>query len=624
MRSIFGRINVNQNPVNQSFLKKSIEKLIVSSQAKEKLIYESFWGLGQVEFLPNKEGVQQKIHQYRDLIILSDSILYDKSKLINELEITEKSLTDDFIILKAYEKWGENCLNYLIGDFSFAIWNLKKQELFCARDHIGVKPFYYFFNDESLVFSTEVRAILEQSDLNFSIDEKYIADTLSLIKSENFRTTYKEIKKLPPAHYLILKDKKLVVKQYWKLKPQKTIKKREQDIVNEFKDILQLSVKCRISEGETGSELSGGIDSSSVAGIGSQITQIKTFSHVLPENLLGKIFPFKDEREFISLLTDFCNISIRHFITSEKKSLVDLLEQNLIDFKYITQQGFGIFSDHLYQKVKEEKINVLLSGYGGDEGVTSRSLSYLSELAKNKYWKEVKTDLRNQKLGNYQFLKFYIKSKLPVIATILIWIKGKRLWKHKKFENLAINKTFSRKHNQKKRYLEDSINSSSLQVRNIEKIVHPHVSQRLEYCALIARKYGIEYRYPLLDKRLIEYYLAIPTRLKARNGIGRYIIRRAIEGIVPERIQWRNDKSGATIPTVFMRMMNDTEEIREIINRAKSNQLITKYIDFEKYEKWFNKLSKRSEQPQKHINPGAFFNYLKLIFFIEQNPSLFK
>ncbi|MFC2104090.1 asparagine synthase-related protein [Bacteroidota bacterium] len=624
MRSIFGRINTNQKPVNQAFLKKSIDKLCVNSQVKEELIIDSFYGFGQVGFSPFKEKAVQNIHKYNDLIILSDSVLYDKTKIINELEIVEKSFTDDFIILKAYEKWGEECLNYLLGDFSFAIWNSKKQELFCARDHFGVKPFYYFFNNESLVFSSGVSAIMEQTDLGFSIDEQYIADTISLIKSENLRTSYKEINKLPPAHYLIYKDRKLVIEQYWKLKPQKTIRKREQDIINEFKVLIQHSVKCRISEGETGSELSGGLDSSIVAGIASQITQIKTFSHVLPEYLLGKIFPFKDEREYINLLTDFCKISNRNFITSEKKSLLDAVVQNVIDFKHLTQLGFGIFSDQLYQKAKEENITVLLSGFGGDEAVTSQSLAYLSELAKNGKWKELKIDLRNQKLGNYQFLKLYLKSKLPILIKISRWIKGKRLWKHKKFENLAINRAYSKKYNQKKRYLTNITNNSSLQERNINKIIHPHVSQRLEYCALIARKYGIEYRYPLLDKRLIEYYLTIPTRLKARNGIGRYIIRRTIEGIVPEKIQWRNDKSGATIPTVFMRMMNDKEKIEEIIIRAKSNQRITKYIDIERYEQWFKKLCKRSEEPQKHINPGAFFNYLKLIFFIEQNPSLFE
>ncbi len=99
---------------------------------------------------------------------------------------------------------------------------------------------------------------------------------------------------------------------------------------------------------------------------------------------------------------------------------------------------------------------------------------------------------------------------------------------------------------------------------------------------------------------------------------------KAIEGLVPEKIQWRNDKSGATIPTVFMRTINDQNRISEIINKAKSNKTIKRYIDLDKYEQWFHKLCKRSEETQKYINPGAFYNYLKLILFIEKNPKLFK
>ena len=101
-------------------------------------------------------------------------------------------------------------------------------------------------------------------------------------------------------------------------------------------------------------------------------------------------------------------------------------------------------------------------------------------------------------------------------------------------------------------------------------------------------------------------------------------MRRAIEGMVPEKIQWRNDKSGATIPTVFMRTMNESKRLGEIIQQAKSNKKIKQYIDLEKYEQWFNKIRRRSEGNQKYVNPGAFYNYLKLILFIENNPGLFE
>jgi len=140
---------------------------------------------------------------------------------------------------------------------------------------------------------------------------------------------------------------------------------------------------------------------------------------------------------------------------------------------------------------------------------------------------------------------------------------------------------------------------------------------------LAAKQFGLEYRYPLLDKDLIEFYLSMPPRLKAQNGVLRYAIRQAMAGYLPDEIRWRNDKSGATIPTVFLRTLKDKGKTMEIITRTKTNPKITQYIDMNKFEKWGAAFFQRS-QKDKFINPGAFFNYLKLILYIENNPSLFK
>ena len=621
MNSIFGRINTNNKAIDQSIFNKSIERLNVLTSAKQESLVLNFWGLGQIKFPPFDNFTLQD----QDLKIVSDSAIYNKSELADKLNLQETT-SDDFIILESFKKWGSDCLNYLIGDFAFAIWDVNKKELFCARDHFGVKPFNYYFKDDCFVFSSDASAIIDQMDLSFSLDEQFIADSISIIKSEQSKSTYNEIKKLPPAHYLHLKNNQLEVKKYWQLSPQTEIKKSNEEIIQEFKLLLIEAVRCR-TEGiiAMGSELSGGIDSSSVTAIANQFTKIKTFSHILPDYKLGKIHPFSDERKYANLVTDFCKINDQNFIRSEEILLVEALNQHIADFKGLSQQNFGIFSDHLYKSAMQEDISVLLSGFGGDEVVTSKSPGYLNELAKNKRWKELRDDLGNQNKKG-KFIKYYIKDKIPFITKLYSRIKREKPWWQSKLENLAINKDFFEILNIKENYFSyhQKQEGRSSQEKIIDRITHPHVAQRLEYCALIARKYGVEYRYPLLDKRLIEYYLAIPLRLKAREGIGRYIIRKAINGIIPKEIQWRNDKSGATIPTVYMRMLNDKEKIRKIINRAKSNQLITKYIDFEKYEKWFENLCKRSERTQKNINPGAFYNYLKLILFIEQNPNLFE
>lgn len=625
MRSIFGRIHTNHTPLPLNLFEQSLNLLSVIKDTTRETFIGDNHALGQINFSTDKEITATK---KSELILLSDSVIYNKQDLKRDLDIGDNELTSDQLILKAYEKWNEKCTEHLIGDFAFAIWDTKNQKLYCSRDHLGVKPFHYCFEGRTFVFSSDIAAILAQKDLTFSLDQQQIADSLSIIKSEKERTTYKEIKSLPPGCCLTIKNGQIEVKEYWRLQARETVCKRDIEVIQEFTTMLTEAVNCRVeNQKNTGTELSGGIDSSSVTALASTFSEIKTFSHILPDSKLGKIFPHKDEREFIQMLTEHCTISDNHFITSEK-SLLDTLQDHLEYYQSLSQQNFGVFSDQLYAKAQQENVNVLLSGFGGDEVVTSQSSGYLKELAQQNAWQEVKLDLRNQhpKKSNYikAFLKLYIKSKLPGFYNFLRILKPAKPWWNNKYKNLAINPVYEKSLGIKKRYdnYYEKIARETLQAKNIERITHPHVSQRLEYCSLIARKYGIEYRYPLLDIRLIEFYLSIPPRLKARNGIGRYIIRRAMEGILPEKIQWRNDKSGATIPTVFMRMIDDKDQFAQLITRAKQNEIVKKYIDLDKYEQWFYNLSNRTKD-HKFVNPGAFYTYIKLILFIEKNPSLF-
>lgn len=625
MRSIFGRIHTDHTPLPINHFEESLNQLaVIKDTSKETFIAKNF-ALGQINFSGDAESAET---YNPELLLLSDSAIYNKHDLKRDLDIRDDKISSDLLILKAYEKWKEQCVEHFIGDFAFAIWNTKKQELFCARDHLGVKPFHYYYVGNAFVFASDIASVLTQKDLAFSLDQQQVADSLSIIKSEKERTTYNEIKSLPPGHYLTLKDGQIELKEYWKLQTKETVYKKDTEVIQEFTDLLTEAVKCRVENRKiTGTELSGGIDSSSVTALASQFSQVKTFSHILPDSKLGKMFPHKDEREFIQMLTEHCNISDKHFVTSEE-SLLDTLQDHVEYYQSLSQQNFGVFSDQLYQKAREEKINILLSGFGGDEVVTSQASGYLYELARNNNWNEVKIDLKNQYPKNLNYtkalFKLYIKTKITDINKLIHYLKQGKPWWKNKYKNLALNADYEKKLGVKKRYEEyyQNIARQTMQDKNIERITHPHVSQRLEYCSLMARKYGIEYRYPLLDIRLIEFYLSIPPRLKARNGIGRYIIRRAMEGILPEKIQWRNDKSGATIPTVFMRMIQDKDKIEHLINSAKQNEIIKKYIDLNKYEQWFYNLSNRTKD-DKFVNPGAFYTYIKLILFIEQNPSLF-
>ncbi len=628
MQSIFGKIYFRGNALNEKEVKSALKELAFGKELKQSIHCKENYGFGTVEYFPTKySNLDHSDFLKHPFLMVGDCRIDNRESLIKQLKLENHNISENELILHCFQQWKTDCPKYLTGDFSFAIWDIENKEFFCARDHFGVKPFNYYLDDNQLIFSTEIRGILSQQNLNLTIDQQFIADTLSIIKSEHFRSTFNEIKKLPPAHYLHINDEKITISPYWKLKPAKTNFQNDSEYLNHFKKLLFQAAKHRLRDSlNYGTELSGGIDSSTITSIASQNVPVKTFSHVMPEKKVGKIHPFKDEKKYISLLTEYCKIKERFYITSEKTGIIDAIENSLSLNKCIVQQNFSVFSDHLYQTAGEQNIQVLFSGFGGDEVVTSKSGNYLTEILNHKQLKE---DLKNQGFSLFKILliiiKKHIKSYLPNLTnTLLSLIKGKKWWV-KKYKNLALSKSFNESMGIKSRYFNyyKNIKKENLIDQSIERISHQHVAQRLEYSSLAAKQFGIEYRYPLLDKDLIEFYLSMPPRLKARDGILRYTIRRAMEGFLPDEIRWRNDKSGATIPTVFMRALKDKNKITEIIGQAKSNPKVNRYIDMDKYEKWCNNFFQRS-QNNKFINPGAFFNYLKLILFIEKNPSLFE
>ncbi len=630
MSSILGLINLNKNKINENEFNNSLNELEHWQADEKKSYFNNNIAFGELLLQTTPESRNEELPYYNEeakTVIVADARIDNRNELIELLKIKESiaaNLPDSKIILMAYNKWGADCLNYFIGDFAFAIYNFETETLFCARDHFGLRPFNYYYDDNRFIFSSEIGGIIPFRDIDLSHDKQFIADTISIIKSETFRTTYNKIKRLPPAHYLEIKDNKINIKRYWELKEQKQTELSDNDFIAEFRNKLIEAVKCRIrSIGNVGTELSGGLDSSAITAIASKYSTVETFSHIMPNNHIDKTYPFKDERKQIKLVHDHCNIRNKNFVASENKGVLSALKNDVEIQKCITQQTFQSYSDELYESVNKQNIKILLSGFGGDEVVTSQSRGYLNEFIFLKQYKafinELKTlNYRNIKIV-YKLIITYIKINIPPLYKLLKSYKKEQHWSLPKFKHLVINADFMRNMDIRKRYLNTFIKKPeyNLQSKQIERITHNHVSERLEYCAITAQHYNIEYRYPLFDKRLIEFYLSAPANLKAKGKMGRYLFRKAIKDIVPKETQWRNDKSGATIPTVYIRFLKDIDKIDELIKLSENTEA-KQYIDFNKFKDWFKQMQKQNTTKNKYINSATFYNYLKLMLFLKK------
>ncbi len=214
-------------------------------------------------------GHQPMLSEDKNFAIVFNGEIYNFKELRKELE--EKgykffSESDTEVILKSYQEYGENCLNKFNGIFAFAIWDEQKKELFLARDHIGVKPLYYFWNSGKFIFSSEIKGILAH-DISSEIDLEGFSHYFSLSYVPQPLTIFKNIKKLPPACWLKLKNGEVEIQKYWEIKD-RTNFSSEEEAIGEIRSVFENSVKGQmISDRPVGVFLSGGIDSSIVLGL---------------------------------------------------------------------------------------------------------------------------------------------------------------------------------------------------------------------------------------------------------------------------------------------------------------------------------------------------------------------
>jgi len=582
-------------------------------------------GMGQLMLLNTPESHHEKL-PFRDpdsgLVITADVRIDNREELIELLNLHSPGdiITDGSLVVEAYKKYGSHCTDHLVGAFAFAIYDPIDQTLFCARDHMGFKPFFYYNDPYIFIFSTEIKGIKAHHGIRLTINELFIADALSTLRSEKDQTLYNEILRLPPAHQMIVTGDKIKIQRYWELNPRDKLKlASEKEYIEAFREKLEEAVRCRLrSDYPVGAELSGGIDSSAVVSLAAQKGPVKTFSHALPQWAKDKQFPYKDETEHSQQVIDCHSIRDRFFVTGEKAGLLELLRKGLKLHEGVMQGTLSEVFDPLYQKVEEENCRTLLSGYGGDEMVTSQGPGYLMELAAGfritSLWKEIRKKKKN-------------KGFLPVIKSfgkIMLYAQWQRFqpryktpgWAHDIFYALAIDAGFLRETNLKERFYRKKKlpASGSTRMRQYRRINYDYMPQRLEYCAIKAQTRKIEYRYPLLDKRLVEFYLSLPSHMKAKNGYGRYIIRKALEGMLPPEIQWRTDKTGTVVPSIFIKYKHEEQQMRELIEKAR-NSPIKHYVDYDRMGVMLERLANYDENTDERINPQAFQSSLMLLMW---------
>src|SRR3989338_3616587 len=268
MCGICGKISLNGN-VTEELIRKMCGTLAHRGPDDEGVYIKEGVGLGHrrlaiIDLSP--AGHQPMSNEDGSLWIVMNGEIYNFPELKSALEKNGhefKSRTDTEVVIHLYEEKGADCVKDLRGMFSFAIWDQKNKRLFMARDRVGKKPLYYYHNNQALIFASEIKAILHDPEVYREVNRPAITDYLTYGYTPAPETMFKDIMKLPPAHFMIYEKGNIRIQKYWDLDFSKKLKLSENEYCERLLDLLEESTKIRlISDVPLGAFLSGGVDSS--------------------------------------------------------------------------------------------------------------------------------------------------------------------------------------------------------------------------------------------------------------------------------------------------------------------------------------------------------------------------
>jgi len=526
---------------------------------------------------------KQPMSYYGKLTITYNGEIY------NYIEIKERLITkgysfrtnsDTEVILAAYKEYGEECLKYFEGMFSFAIWNEEKNELFAARDRFGEKPFYYYLDNKKFIFGSEMKAIFS-AGVPKRTSEKMIFNYLAYDVIENYHdkkeTFYHQVYQLLPSHCLTINSKgKTKIRKYWDIDVNNTQSISLDDAKGKFKELFDQSVKRRLrSDVPVGSSLSGGLDSSSVvASIMSQ-NELQSVFNTFSARFDDTNF---DEGEFVSILnkkypftTNFCWPSS------------DIIVEELDKIFHHQEEPFGTTSIiaqwEVMKLAKQTGVKVLLDGQGADETLAGyfkyynpflaelfhRDKLYFSKqlqathknplitsLIDDSYFKNKSTLKLKSKLGNIT-RPFRMKNITPDLTTEFINEYKKEPIPFQKF--LTLNEALY----------------DNTFIYGLGKL--------LRFSDRNSMAFSREVRLPYLSHKLVEFVFSLPAEIKLNDGWTKYLLRTSMEEVVPKEICWRKDKKGFQAPDSWMEQKGIKELTNSSIETLKKEKYISKPVN---------------------------------------------
>jgi asparagine synthase (glutamine-hydrolysing) len=474
-------------------------------------------------------------------------IITFNGEIYNYLEIREqlqdlghkfRTQTDTEVVLRAYQEWGEECLQRFNGMWSFAIWDRRNRRLFCARDRFGVKPFYYALQDGRFYLASEIKQILQASGMPGVANPRTVFHFLEWGQVDHSAETFFEgVQQLPAGHSLTVDLKEPlqpVLRRYWELCTGPEIRGNDDEAIEQFRELFDSAVRLRLrSDVPVGVSLSGGLDSSAVLCKAKKLapgTQFQTFSACFEEAEI-------DEREYVAAAVAASG-GMGHQTFPQSAEFWNSVQKMTfhLDEPLGTPAAFPQWC--VMAEARAHGVPVILGGQGGDEvlcGYRKYHYFYLWELLRRSdprfvwesiFWASRGTTSHLKLQSAVRYFPKYLQAPFSLTERICT----------SEFRSAS-------------RELKPRLGAAAtLAERQKIDIVSTSIPAFLHYEDRNSMAHSVESRLPFLDYRLVEFALRCVPSLKLRNGWSKWILRNALVGTLPEKIRLRKTKLGFHTP----------------------------------------------------------------------------
>lgn len=522
---------------------------------------------------PNSELDAILVSECGQFSIVANAHLDNRDELALQLHLKDiDRLCDGELIIKAYQHWQENTASHLLGDFVFILWDNLKQQVYCARDHFGVKSLFYAIQSGRIIVSNEHKSLLVPSlAVSRQLSHRWLADVFMPTTGNEFLSPFDTIYTLPAAHQLVINQQGYSCEAYWSLTPQVLPKLTDDEYIAKLVELFERAVARRlVSQYPIAAELSEGLDSNGVVGYASRLLGDKPLytmsfdgESLNQQNaaIWGPVY-----QELFDAIEQWPNV--QPLWSAETP---EVLKAGAYVTTFGGPSAISSWFDPRCSLAQSKGCKTVLSGWGGDHCVSGYGDEYIHELFLGRQYIRLYRQLMlRQQRGRggkpmKAMLRMLIQHQFPQVHNKrLQQVNGLAKQSADLFHHSILSAKSTSKLAEAIKPYYATMGRTSVQGRDHRELIEVGVQRRMALTEIAARHHSCEFRYPLLDKELVEFAYSLPSHLKCKHGIERYMFREVLTGHTTERIRMRRK---ADVLTTL-----DSEKIQD--NAAESLQRV--------------------------------------------------